>query len=83
MCLVGDDECTVDAGLVGVLGKAARCLYCVEEPVPFRGQGLDTRIHHLAGDVYDDFRRGGGGGEDYFKGAGVTASKRHREKSED
>ena len=57
MCLVGDDECAVDAGLVGVLGKAARGLYCIEEPVPFRGQGLETRTHYLAGDVHDDFRR--------------------------
>ena len=52
MILVGDDECSVYAGLVGVFCEAARSLYGMEQPVLARGKGLKTWIVHFSGDVY-------------------------------
>ena len=83
MLLVGDDECAVDAGLVGVFGEAARGIYRVEKPVLARGKGLKTRIVHLTGDVYNNPGIGSRGGQYYLYRAGVTAGKRHGKKSED
>ena len=42
--LVGDDECAVDAGGVGVCGEAARSLYGIEQSVLARGKGVKPGI---------------------------------------
>ena len=83
MLLVGDDECAVDTGLVGVFSKAARGIYGMEQPVLARGKGVETGIDDLAGDIYNNPGIGSRGGQYYFYRAGVTASKWHREKDED
>ena len=62
MLLIGDDECAIDAGLVGVFSKAARGIYGMEQPVLARGKGLKTRIVHLTGDVYNNPGIGSRGG---------------------
>ena len=83
MLLIGDDESSVDAGLVGVFGEAARGIYGMDQPVLARGKGLQAGIVHLSGDVYNNPGIGSRGGQYYLYRAGVTAAKRYREKSED
>ena len=62
MLLVGNDECAVDAGGVGVFGEAARGLYGIEQSVLARGKGVETGIDYLTGDVYNNPRIGFLGG---------------------
>ena len=54
MLLIGDDECAIDAGLVGVFSESARGIYRVEKPVLARGKGVETGIDDLSGDVYNN-----------------------------
>ncbi len=83
MILVGDDECSVYAGLVGVFCEAARSLYGMEQPVLARSKGLQAGIDDLPGDIYNNPGVGSRRGQYYLYRAGVTAAKRYREKSED
>ena len=82
MLAVGEDESSVDTGLVCVFGKATRGLYGLEEAFLARVKGIEAGTNYLAGDIYDDFGGWGGRGENYLKGTRVTAGQKQRKQEE-